>query len=439
MKILTIVLLSAILGVGIYFGIATISTSDQLLKHKEYQAEVSKIDYGLFNMHEWRKRAINVFGERLSSFEIGQETYEEVRVELEKYLKYIYKEYIATGKIFDNIIADAERNPNINKFLLKLLKENLKDQIKALDIPRYIPGLSMQLAAELRKNESRIKDVLARQLNLMIQTNDPYPYTDRRQTIFNELDVGHASDAITILKLRIAKLKSERNHYATIASFLFFLGTMLAFGFRRLIGFKIMISIITMFSIALLILGIQLPMIEIDARLNSFVFRLLDTDLSFDEQTIFYQSKSILEVTRTLIESKGIDLKVVGILILCFSVVFPLIKLILSIIYVNIRRLQHNSTVKALIFYLGKWSMADVFVVALFMAYIGFYGLVDSQLEQIESNQGGFAIETVNYSGLAPGALFFTAYCILSITIGIILNRKVSKEKTNMIVNNERM
>lgn len=439
MKIITIVLLSAILAVGIYFGISTISTSDQLLKYKEYQAEVSKIDYGLFNMQEWRERAIDVFGERLSNFEIGQEAYEEVRGELEEYLKYIYKEYIATGKIFDNILADAESNPNINKFLLKLLKDNLRDQIKALDIPRYIPGLSMQLAAELRKHEPRIKDVLARQLNLMIQTNDPFPYTDRRKAIFDKLDVVQASDAITILNLKIAKLKSERNHSTAIASFIFFLGTMLSFGFGRLIGFKTMISLITMYSIALLILGIQLPMIEIDARLNSFVFRLLDTDLSFEEQTIFFQSKSILEVTRTLIESKGIDLKVVGILILCFSVVFPLIKLILSIMYVHIQRLQHNNTVKAFIFYLGKWSMADVFVVALFMAYIGFYGLVDSQLEQIESNRGGFAVETVNYSGLAPGALFFTAYCILSIIIGIVLNRKVSKDKPNIIANNEQV
>lgn len=439
MKILTVIFLSAILVAGIYFGISTISTGDQLLKYKEYQAEVSKIDYGLFNMHEWRRKAIDVFGERLSNFEIGQEAYEEVRVELEKYLKDIYIDYIATGKIFDNILADAESNPNINKFLLKLLKDNLKDQIRALDIPRYIPGMSVQLAAELKKNEPRIKDVLAQQLNLMIQTNDPFSYTDRRQAIFDELDVVHAKDAMSTLNLRIDKLKSERNHSATIVSFLFFVGIMLAFGLGRLIGFKPMISMITLYSIALLILGIRLPMIEIDARLNSFIFRLLDTDLSFEEQTVFFQSKSILDVTRTLIESKGIDLKVVGIMILCFSVVFPLIKLILSIMYVNIQRLQHNNTVKAFIFYLGKWSMADVFVVALFMAYIGFYGLVDSQLEQIESNQGGFAVETVNYSGLAPGALFFTAYCILSIIIGIVLNTKVPKAKTTIIMNNERV
>lgn len=38
--------------------------------------------------------------------------------------------------------------------------------------------------------------------------------------------------------------------------------------------------------------------------------------------------------------------------------------------------------------------MADVFVVALFMAYIGFHGLADAQLDAIESNKTGFAVET---------------------------------------------
>ena len=76
-----------------------------------------------------------------------------------------------------------------------------------------------------------------------------------------------------------------------------------------------------------------------------------------------------------------------------------------------------------MIFYLGKWSMADVFVVALFMTYIGFYGLFNAQLQQLEQNKGGFAIETVNYTHLAPGALFFTAYCIMSIVLGIVIGR----------------
>ena len=67
--------------------------------------------------------------------------------------------------------------------------------------------------------------------------------------------------------------------------------------------------------------------------------------------------------------------------------------------------------------------MADVFVVAMFMAYIGFYGIVTSQLTSISHNPNGYAVETLNYSKLAPGALYFTLYCLLSIVIGIVINR----------------
>ena len=67
--------------------------------------------------------------------------------------------------------------------------------------------------------------------------------------------------------------------------------------------------------------------------------------------------------------------------------------------------------------------MADVFVVAMFMAYIGFYGIVTSQLTGISNNPNGYAVETLNYSKLTAGALYFTFYTLLSIVIGILINK----------------
>jgi len=183
------------------------------------------------------------------------------------------------------------------------------------------------------------------------------------------------------------------------------------------------ITIVTAASIVLLWLGVTMPMIDIDARLNAFTMDIVGSDVSFDEQYLYYQSKSILDVTKALIEGKGIDLKIVGIMILLFSIVVPFIKLLLSMVFLYSKKSRGNGIIKTIIFYLGKWSMADVFVVAMFMAYIGFYGLVTSQLGQIGRNQNGFAVETINYSQLSPGALFFTTYCILSIIIGMLIHR----------------
>lgn len=177
----------------------------------------------------------------------------------------------------------------------------------------------------------------------------------------------------------------------------------------------------------MLVLGVTLPMMDIDARLNAFSMELFDEQITFDEQIMYFQSKSILDVTETLIKGQGIDLKIVGVLIFLFSIVFPFFKLVLSTSFMYIKKLQHNKWVQMIIFNLGKWSMADVFVVAMFMAYIGFYGLITSQLTEISSNQTGYAVETLNYSKLSPGALFFTSYCLLSILASLILNKKANE------------
>ena len=173
--------------------------------------------------------------------------------------------------------------------------------------------------------------------------------------------------------------------------------------------------------------SVSLPMIDLEAMLNAFEINIIGTTIGFDKQYIYYQSKSILDVTETLISSGGIDLKIVGYMVLCFSVIFPFIKLILTVLYLFSSKMRENRWVQNIIFYLGKWSMADVFVVALFMAYIGFYGILNSQLQAIENNKGGFAVETINNSSLSPGALFFTSYCIMSIILGIVVNKRISK------------
>ena len=173
-----------------------------------------------------------------------------------------------------------------------------------------------------------------------------------------------------------------------------------------------------------------MPMIDIDGRLNEFQMNLVGSTVSFDEQYLYYQSKSILDVTSTLIRGRGIDLKIVGVMILLFSIVVPFIKLVLSSIFLYSSKIRDSKIAKGIIYHLGKWSMADVFVVAMFMAYIGFYGIITAQLNEIGGNKTGYAIETLNYSRLSPGALFFTTYCILSILTGILIKRWENQNTT---------
>ncbi len=401
-----------------------ISKAQKTIDTLKYEyAELNKINYGLFNMQAWKYKAFDVFSGHIENFTISPSAYTEAEGELRKYLYSIYDKYIATGTLFNQIFADAEKNSKMNKAILKMFKDNVKTQVELMDIKGHIPQMAKQLSLELKNNEPRFKDIMHQELINLMQYKDKYSYVDPRIAQFTKHKCNDLECTNKSITEELTTREMDQKDNILFLAVLVLIALVLMSLFYKTIGAKVWVGITTLFSLVLLGLGITMPMINIDARMNSFVFNLFERDLDFGEQVVFYQSKSILGVTQNLLESKGLDLKIVGVMILCFSVIFPLIKLVLSALFLQITKLRNSSLAKGMIFYLGKWSMADVFVVALFMAYIGFYGLFGVQLEQLEKNKGGFAIETVNYTALAPGALFFTSYCILSIVLGIVVNR----------------
>ena len=398
-----------------------------LKEYKEDLAEINKVNYGLFNVRLWKQEAMRVFENRISQFEISDKAYRQVEVELEKYLHGINKEYIESGKIFSNIFADAEKKPEVNKVFLELIKDNTAPQIKNLQIQKYIPDMAVQLAGELKKQEPQLRDIMRSELKKILIDNDSIKIDDPRDIIYAKYGLTTQKATSELLNEKITLLRSEIEINVRLV-FGIGLGSFLLFWVLfTYSGQLATITSMTVISVIMLVLGVSLPMIDLEALLNAFEMQVLGTSIGFDQQYIYYQSKSILDVTETLINSGGIDLKTVGYMVLCFSVIFPFIKLVLTVLYLFSAKIRENRWVQNIIFYLGKWSMADVFVVALFMAYIGFYGILNSQLNAIENNKGGFAVETLNNSTLSPGALFFTSYCIMSIILGIIVNKRISR------------
>ena len=287
--------------------------------------------------------------------------------------------------------------------------------------------MAVQLAGELKKQEPQLRDIMRSELKKILIDNDSIKIDDPRDIIYAKYGLTTQKATSELLNEKITLLRSEIEINVRLV-FGIGLGSFLLFWVLfTYSGQLATITSMTVISVIMLVLGVSLPMIDLEALLNAFEMQVLGTSIGFDQQYIYYQSKSILDVTETLINSGGIDLKTVGYMVLCFSVIFPFIKLVLTVLYLFSAKIRENRWVQNIIFYLGKWSMADVFVVALFMAYIGFYGILNSQLNAIENNKGGFAVETLNNSTLSPGALFFTSYCIMSIILGIIVNKRISR------------
>ena len=137
-------------------------------------------------------------------------------------------------------------------------------------------------------------------------------------------------------------------------------------------------------SFTLLIPGLFKPLITISA-----FFEVLG-----NRAELFSQTRSIVQTVKSLHESG--DNFVAG-LILLFSVIVPVGKGILLITVMLLK----NATAKLRIFKfvgaISKWSMADVFVVGVFVAFLA--AKANSNLD----------------AKLETGFYYFAAYCLLSI------------------------
>ena len=394
---------------------------------KEDHAAINMITYGLFDIQLWKKQALDAFKTNIDNYEIEESAYQELDKTLQIYLKQLYKQYFESGELIDTILEKLIENGSLNKMFATIIQKNIGSQLENLNLEKEIPGLSQSLVQEIKKNEPQIKAYFQAELLSMVMSDVQDRLVDRRSPYYKKYGFDNYERANTYLLEEIDNLRIKEKP-SIIFNILLLFGLLLILTLTyKIIGFRLMVLGMTLSSVVFLLLGITFPMIDIDARLNAFSISLMGEPISFEEQFIYFQSKSILDVTRTLWDGQGWDLKLVGALVFCFSLVFPAIKLLLSGFYLFSKKVADNKTIQNIIFHLGKWSMADVFVVAMFMAYIGFYGIVTSQLSGISNNPNGYAVETLNYSRLAPGALYFTGYCILSIIIGILINMKNNK------------
>ena len=134
----------------------------------------------------------------------------------------------------------------------------------------------------------------------------------------------------------------------------------------------------------------------------------------------YYQSKSVVELIQTLFEQ---DNYVVGISLTVFSILFPLAKLLMIIGILLIPKLWKSRFVANFVAYSGKWSMADVFVVAMFLGYLA-----------LDNMQVGIPTD----SRVLIGLYFFLGYCIFSITASMVLEHmyktgKLTGESTHVL------
>lgn len=132
---------------------------------------------------------------------------------------------------------------------------------------------------------------------------------------------------------------------------------------------------------------------------------------------VYTQQRSIVGAVRNLYD---VGSWIPATLILLFSVVVPFTKALLVAWAAYVRDAATRSRVTAFVAAIAKWSMADVFVVALFITYLA--------AEATQSTAGGAAPAVAFDATFGAGFYWFAAYCVFSLATQQFTARKMGTD-----------
>ncbi len=392
------------------------ATTNQVNKI-EY-AELNHIRYGLLSIDTWKNQISGIVADEIDKLEFTKEHEKNLKITVERQL---------------NVLIDK-----VNMRIEKSNKKTLKGRVKNVlidafvdidDIKKGIPEYADAMIKEMKKpqTQGKIKDLLKDKLTQYInQTYDAQDMSQINRILYkwSAIDIKDAQTKIALdIDRRFDHLTKEAIIIIILATILFLIP---AFD-KGPLEAPLYIS----FALALVILlatGVTTPMIDMEAKISQMNFILLDHPVIFENQVLFFQSKSVLDVFWIMITHKDIQMKFVGILMVLFSIVFPICKLASSVVYYyNYKNAKERPIIKWFVLKSGKWSMADVLVVAIFMSYIGFNGIITSQFGKLKNATPDLVILTTNGTSLQPGFYIFLTYAILALFLSVYLTRKEPK------------
>jgi len=384
-------------------------------KNKNDYAELNSVRYGLFSVEEWKRQLAGILTEEINKLYLSKTTERELRKHIEVLLNKLIDEIF--NKIREGNLGSAEgwaKQTFINIFI------SLKD------IKKGIPEYADAIIHEMTKSETRgqIKTILNKQLEQYV--NQTFDTQDTSQ--LSRILLSTDSKDIESARIKLNKAISLKHDLISKEAILLIILSVILCslsGFSRQPLAPSRYILLVLSLIMLLIAGVTTPMIDLEAKISQMSFVLMGHPIHFENQVLYFQSKSILDLFWIMITHKDLQMKFVGVLLITFSIFFPLLKIVSSLgYYYNYHRARENPVIKFFVLKSGKWSMTDVMVVAIFMAYIGFNGIITSQLGQLSSASQEVVILTTNGPSLQPGYYLFLTYTLLALFLSGFLTRK---------------
>ncbi|MCO5949803.1 paraquat-inducible protein A [Mucilaginibacter flavidus] len=413
-----------ILGLGIllcgeaYFGYRLQALSSEQEQIKEDYSTVNNITFGIFSVDKWRERIAEVINRQVSDFHMTRAQKKALQAQVEHELHSLVNKTV------------AEINKPQKSLGGKLKKLAFNAMVNADDIQAQVPAFSKTIIDKVSSPAStkRLKNIATSKLTqLENQTYDSTYEADSAVTksLFSKYHVAGADEFNKNLDTRLAAIRTVTYNYAyaMLGCVVFALALWLLM--RNQVHLHTPLFVMSLlFALILLVVGITATIIQVDARIQTFNFTLMGEKVAFDNQVLFFQSKSIFGIVKALISQTKPDAVLVGILILLFIIVLPMLRMIAKGIHiVSPKKIAENRVVRYLAFESGKWDMADVMVVGILMTYIGLNGIIKSQLSNLNIHSGSLNAITENNTSLQPGYIIFAGYVIFALILSRILKR----------------
>ena len=402
-----IFLITAVLGLQI------ISLSKENQLRKQDYSDVNSIKYGLFSINQWKEQLSEIINSEIADLDLkGNE--EKIKPMLEAQLNQLIDG--VNKKMKDKnkkTVKGKFKQAFINTFVdIKDIKEGIPqyadDIMKLMQKPkakRNLKGLLQNKVDNYFENTFEEQDMS--KINSIIQKTGSADIGSAKIKL--NQDIANAGQQIFLLTWILIILSAALFIYA---------------GFSKdLPSYQYIVLVLILFI--LLISGVTVPMIDMEAKISEMSFMLFDHPVKFLNQILYFQTKSVLDVFWIMITHADIQMKIVGLLMVTFSVVFPVTKLISSVLYYyNHWKARDNKIIQFFVLKSGKWSMTDVMIIAIFMAYIGFNGVISSQFGKMHSADEEIVLLTTNGTSLQPGFYLFLSYTIMALFLSEFLTKK---------------
>lgn len=414
MKLLNLILSLIIIIASVVLCRQIISNAISNQQNKNDYAELNHVKYGLFSIQEWKRQITVILVEEIDKLYLSRANERELRQHIE----------ILLNTLIDKVDKKI-RTENAESAGGWVKQAFINIFVSLEDIKKGIPEYTNAIIQEMKKSKTKgqIRTMLNEQLKQYLNQTFENEDTFQLKRILLRTD----SKDIESARMKLDKAILVKNSLIFKEAILLIMLSCILFalsGFSRhpLAPSQYMFLVLSL--ITLLTAGVTTPMIDLEAKITKMSFVLIGHPIHFENQVLYFQSKSILDVFWIMITHKEIQMKFVGVLMITFSVFSPLLKLVSSVgYYYNYHQARKNPVINFFVLKSGKWSMADVMVIAIFMAYIGFNGIITSQFGQLSSASQELVILTTNGTSLQPGYYLFLAYTVLALFLSGFLTR----------------